>query len=229
VVEGLFPVSGAYKIHEKLGQILVMNWPVHRKRPNAGFRISWVIAPPWQHCADRLRKRLVGGNAPVEARAQLGKIFGLRIHIGRIELEVARILGGSAIHEAETVRSDKVFEIWVLFGFFDEFPHRLGVFIEMDRVFDDARSIRPGEGLEIGDKVVLAGEVFFGLLVVSADDGIVGALEEARFAVFGKLEAQVVLRPFRQIFELVDGNNDRSGNIIFPLKFESGHEVLLSA
>ena len=61
--------------------------------------------------------------------------------------------------------------------------HRLGVFVELDHALNDGVDRRRVQRLKIGNEIVRAGHVRFGVFVEAAMNGIVGALEQHLLAV----------------------------------------------
>jgi hypothetical protein len=100
-----------------------------------------------------------------------------------------------------------------------------GIFVEADGVLDHLLRLRAGQRLVVGEEVGLAAEVQLGLLVVAAVDGLVGALEEAVFAVGDELAAGRGVAG-REVGDAVGGQHHGGGDVVLGLQFGGGPEVL---
>jgi len=111
---------------------------------------------------------------------------------------------------------------------FDEFAHRLGKVFEADGFIDHLPRVILIQRLEVGEEHTGLSQVVFRLLVIATNDGIVRPLEEAVFTVVGEFQRRVG-DLFIDTGNLITGNNDRGGDVIFHLDLGGRRKVLAQA
>ena len=115
-----------------------MNRVVARERTDAGFRR--IVAAAGQHGVDGRVQRLAQRHAAAQARADFRQISFDRMDEVGTFLEVARIFGRLAVHEARVGGGDEIIRLAGRGHFADERLHRLGELVETDRVLDQFRA-----------------------------------------------------------------------------------------
>ncbi len=216
--------EGTDEVHEQLGQFLVVDGVVHRQRADAG--LGRVVAPAGQHRVHGVAHLLFQRQLAMKAGADLGHVATHGIHQVQPGLQVTRVLGRLAVHEARMGRGDHVLVALVV-GFLQQLAHGLGEAAEGHHVFHHLGQFLPLEGLVVGEEVARLGHVLLRLLVVAGDHGVVGALEEAVFAVLHQLDAVLVTSLFgTALGHDTGGDHHRGGDVVFHLQLLRGDEVL---
>src|SRR5205807_277485 len=110
----------------------------------------------------------------------------------------------------------------------NEALHRLGIFREADGILDQFAGGGGVERLEVGKKIAGLRKINLGLFVIAAMYGVIGALEQAVFAVLDELDGGIrVLRV--QMLQHPGGHDDRGGDVVLHLQFVGGMKILAQA
>ncbi len=219
---GRLPGEAGDRVHEELGQLLVVDRTVDAERPDAG--VGRVVAPAREDGVDGHRHVASLGDAAVEPGAELGEVAAARVEEVGAELEVAGVLRGAAVDEAGMGGGDRVGGILGGDERAQEPLHRLGELVETDRLLDHARHEIAGERFVVGEEVPRPGEVGLGVLVVAADDRVVGPLEEPGFAVRDELPGEALLRG-REPLDGGGRGDGGGGDVVLGLHLGGRHEV----
>ena len=147
------PGQAADEIHEELGQFLIVNRVVDRKRRQTRFEIGGIGAAAGQNCVDRKMQRLPGRDLARQPRADLRDVHVAWIdQIGPL-LQIARILRRNAVDDrADGPRRRRIRCVGCATKSSEQTLHRLGVLIELDDVIDDGPGLVHRERLEVGEK-----------------------------------------------------------------------------
>lgn len=220
------PVSEAMKSMEELGELLIVDRVVDGEGADSGFLVGGIVAASGEHGVDGHGDGCVHGEAAEEAFAEDAEVGGARVFEVGAVLEVARVFGGASVDEAGFAGADDVVRgVGGFHVFREHVAERFGELFEADGVFDHFFGDGAGEGFVVGEEESAAAEVEFGFLVVSRDDGVVGALEEPVFAVVDELDGGVG-EVGVDAFDAFAGDDEGGGYVVFGLDFFGGCEVL---
>ena len=95
-----FTRHAADVFHEQLRQIHVMDGIVDRQRANARVLVGRVVSPAWDDGPDHAMQGLVHGEFAMQSGSDFLEVDSLWLNEVGTNLQVARILGGNAIHHA---------------------------------------------------------------------------------------------------------------------------------
>ena len=127
-------------------------------------------------------------HAPAQARAHFRDVTFRGMHQVGTLLQVARIFGRLAVHQARMRGRDEKLRLAGLREFPDQRLHRLGELQKPMASSIDLARVLGRERLVIGEKIARLREIGFRLLVVTAMNGVVRPLEQAVFAVLDEFE-----------------------------------------
>ena len=147
-------------------------------------RFGRIVAAARQHGGHGRVQRLARRQAAAQPRADLREIrFAGADQVGTL-LQVTRILGRLAVHQARmrgSRRNNPAAPVAATSRI--NCLHRLGELMKADGVLDQFPRVRWRQRLVIGEEIVRLREIVFRLLVVAAMDGVVRPLEQALLAV----------------------------------------------
>ena len=106
--------------------------------------------------------------------------------------------------------------------------HRLGEFVKLDGVLDEFAGHLRGQRLVIGKEIVEPREIGFRLLVVAAMNRVIGALEQALFAILDEFERRHLVH-VGQIFHARARHQHGRGDVVFLLNLCAGMKILAQA
>ena len=97
--------------------------------------------------------------------------------------------------------------------------------LEADGIFFHLLGLCAWDGFVVGEEDAFVAKVQLRLLVVAADDGVIGSLEEAVFAVLGELDRGLYDVGVKAL-DLIRWDDGGGGDIVFGLDFLGGREIL---
>ena len=194
-----------------------MQGAVHGERAYAVG--SGIVAPAGNHSPHGVRNRPVGRYSAREPRAGVAYVILAAVYDVVAVLQIAHIFARLSVYQARIGGRDHI--LWLALG--EEVlqipAHRAREFVEAQNVVRHFPDLRPVERLVIRNEHSLLRHVRLRALVVSAHDGLVGALEEAELAVVRKLHGSVPAREvFRQKFDGRLGDDDGSCDVVLHLE-----------
>ncbi len=214
----------AHVVHEQLGQLLVVDGPVHAERADA-FRRP-VVPPAREHADHREQHRRVQRQPAVESRAHLRDVAIARARQVRPNLQVARVPGRLAVDQPRLGRADRVPAVGPRGVPGHVRAHRRREGIVQRHLLDDAPRVSRGERLEVRAEEPGPRHVLLGLAVEAGMDGVVGALEQPELAVLRQLEAGMPVVLAREADEPARRHHHRGGDVVLHLDLVGGDEVL---
>ena len=220
---GGFAGEAGDEVHEGLGHFLVVDGVEHAEGADAFF--GRVEAAAHEHGADRVGEGLAGGDTAVEAGGDAGEGGGAGVEQVGTNLEVAGVFGGFAVHDTGVGGQHDEGGLGGGDEVADEFLDRVGVGVEAEGVVEEFGGFGVGDGGVVGEEGAAGGEVAFGVFIVAADDGIVGALEEAGFAVVDDFDRGAFGGVGREALDGGGGGDGGGGDVVLGLDLDGRKEV----
>ena len=222
---GTFAGEGADKVHEELREFLIVDGVIDCERSNAFGGFWGIITAANEDGLHGGVDGLVEGYGAVETDAHFADVAIDGVDEIRPGLEVAWVLAGDAVDKAWCIGADEV-AVAAFQHILEEPLHGLCELAEIYGAIADFADLFACEGFEVDDEVVRAGKVCFCEAVESAVDSVIGALEEAVFAVGNEFVAEFFGENGTEVLECAAWDDDGDTDVIFGLDFLGGCEVL---